>query len=111
MVQIAQEEYLDLLRAKEKISCLESYGVDNWEGYGDAMENYVDPKDKIQMEESAKEIMDMILSELEYEYDPGGPGTGVDFGPSKKALGVIEEILRLGKDGFEIEDVLKKLKD
>lgn len=111
MVQITQEEYLDLLKAKEKISCLESYGVDNWEGYGDAMENYVDPKDKIQIEEAAKGIMDMIVSELEYEYDPGGPGTGVSIHPSKKSMGVIEEVLKFSKDGLEIKELLQKLKD
>ena len=39
-VTISQEEYKELLDCQFKLSCLESGGVDNWEGYDWAMEAY-----------------------------------------------------------------------
>jgi hypothetical protein len=40
MVEITKEEYERLLEDSEKLSCLEACGVDNWQGYDDAMEMY-----------------------------------------------------------------------
>lgn len=40
MVEITKEEYDRLLNDSEKLSCLEACGVDNWQGYDDAMEMY-----------------------------------------------------------------------
>lgn len=37
VVSIPRAEYNQLLRAKEKLGALESMGVDNWDGYSDAM--------------------------------------------------------------------------
>lgn len=37
MVSISQREYNDLLEAQAKLDRLEAYGVDNWQGYADAM--------------------------------------------------------------------------
>nr|DAS98248.1 MAG TPA: hypothetical protein [Caudoviricetes sp.] len=31
MVEISQKEYIEFLRAQEKLSCLEAGGVDGWE--------------------------------------------------------------------------------
>ena len=39
-ITITVEEYEGLLDAERKLSCLEGCGVDNWSGYGDAMEMY-----------------------------------------------------------------------
>ena len=39
-ITITMEEYNRLTEAEEKLSCLEACGVDNWPGYGDAMEMY-----------------------------------------------------------------------
>lgn len=36
-VTITKEEYDALLRASQKLAALEAAGVDNWEGYGDAI--------------------------------------------------------------------------
>lgn len=36
-VTISAQEYQSLKRKADKLAALESYGVDNWEGYGDAM--------------------------------------------------------------------------
>lgn len=38
MVTITKQEYERLLRDSEELGCLEACGVDNWCGYGDAME-------------------------------------------------------------------------
>lgn len=37
-VTLSQERYAELLHAECKLIALEHAGVDNWEGYGDAME-------------------------------------------------------------------------
>lgn len=36
-VSIPMEEYLSFVDAKAKLEALEAAGVDNWEGYGEAM--------------------------------------------------------------------------
>lgn len=38
-MEITQEEYEQLIEARKKLNALEAAGVDNWEWYGDAMEN------------------------------------------------------------------------
>lgn len=50
MVHLSQEEYIELLRAQEKLKRLEFGGVDNWEWYDEAMEDYVDPEERIKIE-------------------------------------------------------------
>lgn len=37
-VEIFKSEYETLLKAQAKLSALEEAGVDNWSGYGDAMD-------------------------------------------------------------------------
>lgn len=39
-ITIPIEEYKKLQEYTHKLSCLESCGVDNWSGYGEAMEMY-----------------------------------------------------------------------
>ena len=41
---ITAERYLELLEAEEALRCLQSGGVDNWEGYDASMEEYVSPE-------------------------------------------------------------------
>jgi hypothetical protein len=38
MVKIGKEEYKHLLEDSDTLSALEEAGVDNWEGYDDAMD-------------------------------------------------------------------------
>lgn len=38
MISISRERYEELSKAEKKLNMLECYGVDNWEGYGEAME-------------------------------------------------------------------------
>ena len=43
-VTIPKEEYEKLLDDSDMLNCLESCGVDNWEGYDDAVEMYHNPE-------------------------------------------------------------------
>ena len=45
-IEIPEYRYKDLLHAEMMLSCLESAGVDNWEGYEYAMEQYDDMMNK-----------------------------------------------------------------
>lgn len=40
--RLTEEQLTELLEAKNKLTALEAAGVDNWEGYEDAMENVED---------------------------------------------------------------------
>ena len=40
MITITREEYDELTKAADKLDALESMGVDNWDGYDDAMDKY-----------------------------------------------------------------------
>lgn len=40
MKLISEGELANLLRDRAKLRCLEQAGVDNWEWYGEALENY-----------------------------------------------------------------------
>lgn len=45
-VTITKEEYEDLLDTQHFMDCLESAGVDNWDGYDWAKEQYREAKDE-----------------------------------------------------------------
>lgn len=42
MVTITEKEYRALRRDSHELSALEEFGVDNWSGYGDAMQSLED---------------------------------------------------------------------
>ena len=44
MIEISLAEYRDLLAKEAMLECLQSCGVDNWVGYGDAQEMMEDSK-------------------------------------------------------------------
>lgn len=46
MVTIPKGEYESLLSSSEFLSCLEACGVDNWCGYGDAIEMMEEEEDE-----------------------------------------------------------------
>ena len=79
MIHLSQEEYIELLRAQEKLKCLEVGGVDEWRDYYEVMGNYVDPAGRIKIEAQAKEILDFLASCADVEQYPVGPGTGWDI--------------------------------
>jgi hypothetical protein len=39
-VRISKEKYEQLLNDQALLECLQACGVDNWDGYGDAMEMF-----------------------------------------------------------------------
>ena len=39
-ISISEEEYDSLLKDSILLNCLQMMGVDNWDGYGDAIEQY-----------------------------------------------------------------------
>ena len=40
MITVPKDEYESYLKAWQKLQCLEAVGVDNWDGYDFAMEQY-----------------------------------------------------------------------
>lgn len=45
-IEIPLKKYKRLLKSEEKLNCLEAAGVDNWEGYDFAMEDFYDDDDE-----------------------------------------------------------------
>jgi hypothetical protein len=39
-ITLRKTEYDDIIRSRMKLACLEGGGVDNWEWYGEAMQDY-----------------------------------------------------------------------
>mgnify|MGYP007070000574 CR=1 FL=1 len=44
-VTITKQRYDELLRAEAELLALENYGVDNWSGYGEAMQSLHEEED------------------------------------------------------------------
>lgn len=47
-VEIDKEEYLELLLAEAKLQALENGGVDSWEWYDEALQDFFDREDEIE---------------------------------------------------------------
>ena len=45
-VEISKKRYKELLKAERKLIALENAGVDNWDWYGDAMEEIWNEEDE-----------------------------------------------------------------
>lgn len=60
MKLISEKELRELLKASEKLYRLEVWGVDNWEGYGEALTNPEFDNDLIDWE---KEDLDSLVAE------------------------------------------------
>lgn len=112
MIHLTQEEYIELLRAQEKLKCLEVGGVDEWQDYYEVMENYVDPAERIKIEAQAKEILDFLLSYADVKEDSAGPGTGWDICFDNEAQEAITRMLvKITKETYlKIEDIIKAIK-
>ena len=112
MIHLTQEEYIELLRAQEKLKCLEVGGVDEWQDYYEVMENYVDPAERIKIEAQAKEILDFLLSYADVKQDSAGPGTGWDICFDDEAEEAITRMLvKITKETYmKIEDIIKAVK-
>lgn len=49
-MEIVRRRYEELVIAEVKLTLLEDYGVDNWEGYGDALQGIDEAKKTALME-------------------------------------------------------------
>ena len=89
MALISKKE-LDYLKDRSYLlDCLEKGGVDNWEFYSEAIEDYRKREEKKEKTESLVVEICEILSE-DVEIDPAGIGTGISFHPDS-----IEELKQL----------------
>lgn len=89
-VAISRARFRELMRAEDKICCLDAAGVDNWDGYDDAMAPI---RARMELEERRQAFMDDLLSELgSGAYEPSERGAGVAFHDDAidKAYGVLE---------------------
>lgn len=76
-LRISGKRLKDLQRAEARLQALEAAGVDNWDGYDDALEPY---RQEIETEERRDELLDDIISELAGgAYEPSERGAGFAF--------------------------------
>ncbi len=52
-VEISESRYKELLAAEAKLDALEGHGVDNWEGYDDAMAQFWENEEEEEDEEDS----------------------------------------------------------
>jgi hypothetical protein len=79
----------EIKRKLEKLEALECGGVDNWEGYEFALEEY---NQTIGREETAEDIIDVICEVLcAYIIQPAGSGCGYGFSQAgiDNAVGIL----------------------
>lgn len=76
-MKLSSERIDELLRAEEKLNALEMAGVDNWDGYDDALEA-IRKADALRAE--IDDMLDDVLSELSSgAYEPSERGAGFAF--------------------------------
>lgn len=77
MISISQTELDELRDAKAQLQALENAGVDNWEGYDIALDEYHAKKEKIdKVYDTLDEIMDVLAPSV---YEPSERGAGFAF--------------------------------
>lgn len=75
-MEISEKRLKELERAEAKLNALENYGVDNWEGYGDALTEY---HQENAIDESYDELVDEF-NENFFEFMDHHYPAGVDAG-------------------------------
>ncbi len=76
-MSIDQKELQRLRDAKAKLDALEAWGVDNWEGYDDALEPYHEAKEREEkLETTLSNILEILCMGIE---EPAGRGAGYGF--------------------------------
>ena len=110
MIHLSQEEYIELLRAQEKLKCLEVGGVDEWQDYYEVRENYVDPAERIKIEAQAKEMLDFLESCAYVKQDPTGTGWDICF-DNEAQEAITRMLVKIDKEcNIKIEDIVKIVK-
>ena len=90
-MKIDSKRLRELELAEMKLNALEDYGVDNWDGYDDAMREIWKEQER---EEKLEQILNEILVVLgSGAYEPSERGAGVAFSEDAE-----EEAIRIFKD-------------
>lgn len=77
MKELSFDRLRELQLAEEKLNALEAYGVDNWEGYSEAIEQVnVKAKKQEKRLDVLEEIMEALAQGVEY---PAGREAGAGF--------------------------------
>jgi hypothetical protein len=76
-MEITNQKFKELQRAKEKLDALEVGGVENWEWYGESLKDW-------HAENELEENREILLEELsgifgECAYEPSERGAGIAF--------------------------------
>lgn len=87
---ITRERLLELERKEKVLLALDSAGVDNWEGYGIAMEEiFKEDEKEYLLYNSAEEILGEISDMID---EPAGSGAGYGF--DTEATDVVIDIIK-----------------
>ncbi len=84
-IEISIEEYENLIDSHKQLQALEHGGVDNWEGFDFAMDEYREIKREEEKLDSLVEDILEVCSE-DVDINPAGPGTGVALMVDKRVL-------------------------
>ena len=97
-VTINKDEYLELLNDQLMLSALEAVGVDSWEGYSEAQENYDTwKKEKKAEKETEDRILPKVLEEVSLIV--GGSHSTIMFTADEVIMAVQEAINIVEKKG------------
>ncbi|MHC4296471.1 MAG: hypothetical protein ACYS7Y_04150 [Planctomycetota bacterium] len=97
MKDISPQRITELLDAEAKLQALEAGGVDNWEGYSEALREY--HKEQAKNEAVEQLVTDVIDVLCEGVHEPAGRGCG--FGITDEAAAEADRLLR-----DRIEDIV-----
>lgn len=90
-IQIEEVRLQQLEDAEAKLNALEAGGVDNWEGYDEALKSYTrEVEERIQIEDLYYDIEREISEGLE-EPAGHGSGLGIQAEASRSALIILKE--------------------
>ena len=97
MKELTDKRLKELYRAEAKLYALETYGVDNWEGYSIALEEY---NKTIEYDKKIEDLFNDICAQLsEHVEQPAGDGCGYGIFPTSEVFETfkigIEEIIKL----------------
>src|SRR5574343_332625 len=93
-MEISAKRLKELERIEMKMNALESGGVNNWEFYGDALEEY---NKEIEKEEKIENAFEEMLEALCYAVEePAGRGCGYGFRPkeAEQALQILRALIK-----------------
>lgn len=88
-MKIDRKRLKELELAEMKLNALEVGGVDNWEFYGDALDEFNKSLEKIErVEKIVNELCEIICENIE---QPAGSGCG--YGVTKEGIEIMSDLL------------------